>query len=107
MPEAVLPAALAMLLFAAASYRFRRDSGVATPAQVRTVRATATLSLLLAWWMCGDGLAGERIVRFVICVCVAAVPATLLLSVAATTILAPLRHVLSHASRGLSQPHDR
>ncbi|MEH3048647.1 PepSY-associated TM helix domain-containing protein [Sphingomonas adhaesiva] len=99
MPEALLPAAVALLLFAAASHRFRRESGVVTPFQVRATRIAAILSLLISWWTCGEGLPGERVVRFVIAVSVAAVPIVLALSIAATTILAPIRVLSSRRTR--------
>ena len=99
MPEALVPAFVALFLLAAASHRFRRDSGLTTIAATRVARAAAAVLLLAAWWRCGGGLGGERLVRFVVCVSVAAIPLVLLLSIAATVIFAPLRIALGQARR--------
>ncbi|MEH3101476.1 hypothetical protein [Sphingomonas adhaesiva] len=63
------------------------------------LRAAALLLLGIAWWMCGAGLTGERLVRFIVAVSVAAALVVLLLSVAATRLLAPLRRLLAPAIR--------
>lgn len=99
MPEAVLSAALAMLLLAAASHRFRRDSGIAAAQHVRAVRIVAVVLLAVAWWRCSGGLDGERIVRFVVCVSIAAVPVVLMLSAASAAVFAPLRRLTGRRPR--------
>lgn len=95
MPEAILSAALALLLLAAASHRFRRDSGATTPARIRALRIAAVVSLVLSWSLCGGTLTGERFVRFVVSISIAAIPVVLALSIAANTIMRPLNRLLA------------
>ncbi len=100
MPEAVVPAAFALLLLAATSHRFRRDSGATRADHIRLCRAAAALLLAITWWICGAGLTGERLVRFVVTVSIAGAATVLLLSADAGTIFSPLRRLLTRAGRG-------
>lgn len=80
--ETVTTSFLAWLMFAAASYRFRRDLGLDSPRIVTALRVAATAVLLFALLRCGAPVSGERWVRFLGGAAVSAVIVVALLSVA-------------------------
>ena len=80
--EIVATSFVAWLLFAAASYKYRRELGIASPAAITGLRTVAALLLALALFRCGAPLTGERWVRFLGGSALAAVMLVMLLSVA-------------------------
>ncbi|TXC71395.1 hypothetical protein FSB78_10935 [Sphingomonas ginsenosidivorax] len=82
MVEIVATSFVAWLLFAAASYKYRRDLGIDSPAAIVGLRAVAALLLTLALFRCGAPVTGERWVRFLGGSALAAVMLVMLLSVA-------------------------
>lgn len=82
MGEIVATSFVAWLLFAAASYKYRRDLGIASPAAIAGLRAVAAVLLVVALLRCGAPLTGERWVRFLGGSAIAAVMLVMLLSVA-------------------------
>lgn len=82
MGEIVATSFVAWLLFAAASYKYRRDLGIVSPAAITGLRAAAAALLMLALIRCGAPLTGERWVRFLGGSAIAAVMLVALLSVA-------------------------
>ncbi len=109
MLETALLAAIAWLLLAAASFRFRREAGVPNPRQVRILRIAAVLLLGLALFRCGTPLTGERWVRVIGGASLGAVLVVLMLSIDAMMILRPLRQLLTRPApvllRRLSRDH--
>ncbi len=101
MLETALLAAIAWLLLAAASFRFRREAGVPNPRQVRVLRLAAAGILALALFRCGTPLTGERWVRVIGGASLGAVIVVLALSLDAMTILRPLRQLLTRPAPAL------
>ncbi|KQN93739.1 hypothetical protein ASE95_02085 [Sphingomonas sp. Leaf231] len=94
MCEGVFLCALAFVLLAAASYKFRRDAGVSGERMVRTLRSGAAVLIGLALIRAGTPMDGERWVRLLTCASIAAVVVVLALSVAPGAILYPVRRAL-------------
>ena len=80
--EIIATSFVAWLLLAAASYKYRRDLGIASPAAIAGLRGVAAALLMLALLRCGAPLTGERWVRFLGGSAIAAVMLVMLLSVA-------------------------
>ena len=80
--EIVATSFVAWLLLAAASFRFRRELGIAGPATIAGLRVAASVLLVLALCRCGAPVTGERWVRFLGGSAIAAVLLVVLLSVA-------------------------
>jgi asparagine N-glycosylation enzyme membrane subunit Stt3 len=81
MLETIATSFVAWLLLAAASYRFRRDLGVA-PATVIGLRGVAAMLLLATLFRCAAPVTGERWVRFLGGCAISAVMLVALLSIA-------------------------
>lgn len=94
MLEAVVACALAFVLLAAASFRFRRDAGVGGERHVRLLRTGGAAVIALALLRAGTALDGERWVRLLTAASIAAVLVVLALSVAPRTIFYPVRRLL-------------
>lgn len=101
MLETALLAAIAWLLLAAASFRFRREAGVPNPRQVRVLRIAAAALLALAMFRCGTPLTGERWVRVIGGASIGAVLVVLALSADAMFVLRPLRQLLTRPAPAL------
>lgn len=82
MGEIVAISFVAWLLLAAASYKYRRDLGIAAPAAIAGLRVGAAMLLALALFRCGAPVTGERWVRFLGGSALAAMMLVMLLSVA-------------------------
>ncbi len=95
MLETALFAALAWLLLAAASFRFRREAGSPDPRHVRLLRGLAALLLAFALFRCGTPLTGERWVRLIGGASLGGVIVVLALSVDAMRVLRPVRRLLA------------
>lgn len=95
MLETALFAAIAWLLLAAASFRFRREAGLPDPRQVRVLRGAAALLLAFALFRCGTPLTGERWVRLIGGASLGGVIVILALSADAVRVLRPLRLLLT------------
>jgi len=95
MLETALFAAIAWLLLAAASFRFRREAGLPDPRQVRVLRGAAALLLTFALFRCGTPLTGERWVRLISGASLGGVIVILALSVDAVRVLRPVRLLLA------------
>ena len=114
MLETALLAAIAWLLLAAASFRFRREAGVPNPRQVRALRLAAAALLALALFRCGTPLTGERWIRALGGASIGAVLVVLALSADAMFVLRPLRQLLTrpapallrHLRRPVRQPRS-
>ncbi len=94
MCEGVLLCAVAFLLLAAASYKFRREAGVSGERAVRALRSAAAVLIALAMVRVGTPLDGERWVRLLTCASIAAVAVVLALSVAPAQVFYPVRRAL-------------
>jgi hypothetical protein len=101
MLETALLAAIAWLLLAAASFRFRREAGVPNPRQVRALRLAAAALLALALFRCGTPLTGERWIRALGGASIGAVLVVLALSADAMFVLRPLRQLLTRPAPAL------
>ena len=101
MLETELLAAIAWLLLAAASFRFRREAGVPNPRQVRALRLAAAALLALALFRCGTPLTGERWIRALGGASIGAVLVVLALSADAMFVLRPLRQLLTRPAPAL------
>lgn len=101
MLETALLAAIAWLLLAAASFRFRREAGVPNPRQVRALRLAAAALLALALFRCGTPLTGERWIRALGGASIGAVLVVLALSADAMFMLRPLRQLLTRPAPAL------
>jgi hypothetical protein len=95
MLETALFAAIAWLLLAAASFRFRREAGSPDPRQVRILRGAAVLLLAFALFRCGTPLTGERWVRLIGGASLGGVIVVLALSLNAMLVLRPVRMLLT------------
>ena len=80
--EIVATSFVAWLLLAAASFRFRRELGIAGSGTITALRVAAGALLMLALFRCGAPVTGERWVRFLGGSAIAAVLLVVLLSVA-------------------------
>lgn len=92
--EGVLLCALAFLLLAAASYKFRREAGVTGDRAARGLRSAAAVLIALALVRVGTPMDGERWVRLFTCASIAAVAVVLALSIAPTAVFYPVRRAL-------------
>jgi hypothetical protein len=92
--EGVLLCALAFVLLAAASYKFRREAGISGERAVRALRSGAAVLIALALMRVGTPVDGERWVRLLTCASVASVAVVLALSVAPGAVFYPVRRVL-------------
>ncbi|GAA4215024.1 hypothetical protein GCM10022253_08860 [Sphingomonas endophytica] len=92
--EGVLLCALAFVLLAAASYKFRREAGISGERAVRALRSGAALLIALALVRVGTPMDGERWVRLLTCASIAAVAVVLALSIAPGAVFYPVRRVL-------------
>lgn len=89
--EGVLLCALAFVLLAAASYKFRREAGISGERAVRALRSGAAVLIALALVRVGTPMDGERWVRLLTCASIAAVVVVLALSVAPGAVFYPVR----------------
>lgn len=94
MLEIALLSFAAWLLLAAASFRFRRQLGIVSPAMVRGLRIGGGALLLAALLRCGTSIDGERCVRFLGGASLAGAMLVVLLSLAPTATLAPVALML-------------
>lgn len=94
MCEGVLLCALAFVLLAAASYKFRREAGVSGERAVRVLRGGALMLIAMALIRAGTPMDGERWVRLLTCASIAAVTVVLALSVAPGAVFYPVRRAL-------------
>lgn len=94
MCEGVLLCALAFVLLAGASYKFRREAGVSGEHAVRALRGGAAALIALALVRVGTPMDGERWVRLLTCASIAAVAVVLALSIAPGAVFYPVRRVL-------------
>ncbi|WP_341208233.1 hypothetical protein [uncultured Sphingomonas sp.] len=92
--EGVLLCALAFVLLAAASYKFRREAGISGERAVRALRSGAAVLIALALVRVGTPMDGERWVRLLTCASIAAVIVVLALSVAPGTVFYPVRRAI-------------
>jgi hypothetical protein len=90
MLEITLLSFAAWLFFAAASFKFRRQLGITSPATVRALRAGAAALLAVALLRCGTAIDGERCVRFLGGASLAAAMIVALLSVAPVATMKPV-----------------
>ena len=110
MPETILMSATAWLLFAGASFRFRREAGTTGRGDVRLLRIAATALLAVALFHCGAPLTGERWVRLLTGASIGAVIVVLALSAQPMLAMAPARWLLlasrraTAAVRAVSRP---
>lgn len=93
--EGFVTCALAFVLLAAASYKFRREAGVVDDCAARGLRIGAALLIALALVRSGTAMDGERWVRVLTSASLAAVAVVLALSVAPGVVFYPLRRLLS------------
>ena len=91
MLEVILLSTVAMLLLAATTHRLRRDSGVTGRGAMTGLRLAAAALLAIAFLRSGSPLPGERVVRFLCGVSVAAVLTTLSISLAPALAFWPIR----------------
>lgn len=94
MLEITLLSLAAWLLLAAASFRFRRQLGIVTPAAVRGLRFTGAAMLAAAFFRCGTDIDGERCVRFLGGASLAGAIVVALLSVAPVWTMRPVALLL-------------
>lgn len=94
MCEGVLLCALAFVLLAAASYKFRREAGISGERAVRALRSGAAVLIALALVRVDTPMDGERWVRLLTCASIAAVMVVLALSVAPGAVFYPVRRAL-------------
>ncbi|WP_028965581.1 hypothetical protein [Sphingomonas phyllosphaerae] len=92
--EGVLLCALAFVLLAAASYKFRREAGITGERAVRALRSGAAVLIALALVRVGTPMDGERWVRLLTCASIAAVMVVLALSVAPGAVFYPVRRAV-------------
>lgn len=95
MLEAAVMCFVAWLLLAAASFKYRRDLGLADPKAVRALRLAAAAILTIVLFCCGAPLTGERFVRFLGSASIAGVALVVLLSFAPAQTMQPVRVVLT------------
>ncbi|WP_375249694.1 hypothetical protein [Sphingomonas sp.] len=98
MLEVILLSTVAMLLLAATTHRLRRDSGVTGWGAMTGLRLAAAALLAIAFLRSGSALPGERVVRFLCGVSVAAVLTTLSISLAPALAFWPIRTALAFRS---------
>jgi hypothetical protein len=102
MPETILLSATAWLLFAGASFRFRREAGTTGRGDVRLLRVVATALLAVALLHCGAPLTGERWVRLLTGASIGAVLVVLALSAQPLLAIAPARWLLLAKRRAVA-----
>ncbi|MGA1799695.1 DUF3325 family protein [Sphingomonas sp. 4RDLI-65] len=103
MLEAALMCFVAWLLLAAASFKYRRDLGIANPATVRALRLIAALIMIVVLVCCGAPLTGERFVRFLGAASIGGVALVALLSFRPAQTMQPVRVALT-ALRARNRP---
>lgn len=99
MVEPLLFAALALLLFAAASHRFRTASGVTAARQIVVLRIFAAALLVTALIRTESAVDGERWIKLIAATSIDAVALTLLLSRYPGRMLWPVRRLLQAVAR--------
>ena len=99
MLETTCLALAAWLLLAAASFRYRRQLGITSPATTRGLRLAATALLAFALLRCGTDIDGERCVRFLGGASLAGALVVVLLSVAPVWTMRPIA-LLVQGARG-------
>ena len=102
MPETILLSATAWLLFAGASFRFRREAGTNGRGDVRLLRIVASALLAVALIHCGAPLTGERWVHLLTGASIGAVVIVLALSAQPGHAMAPVRWLLLAKRRAIA-----
>ena len=105
--ETAALSAAAWLLLAGASFRLRREAGVAGPQEVRLLRIVAGVILTVVLLRCETALYGERWVRLLTGMSLGAVAVVLTLSAKPVLAMAPVRGLLRLSRLRPSAPHQR